>query len=126
MQELNWNAFRLKFDGKESKAFEALCYRLFCREFGRSLGIFRYKNQIGIETEPILGHDELIGFQSKFFDHTINKQEITKSIEKAKLKNPDLKSKLIELIGKPFLARYFTVDESTGLLFDRNSKCMSG
>jgi hypothetical protein len=91
MQELNWNAFRLKFNGRESKAFESLCYRLFCREFGRNLGIFRYKNQIGIETEPILVHDELIGFQSKFFDHTINKQEITKSIEKAKLKNPDLK-----------------------------------
>ena len=91
MQELNWNAFRLKFNGRESKAFETLCYRLFCREFGRNLGIFRYKNQTGIETEPVLVNDELIGFQSKFFDHTINKQETTKSIEKAKLKNPDLK-----------------------------------
>jgi hypothetical protein len=92
MQELNWHVFRLKFAGKESKAFETLCYRLFCREFGRSLGIFRYKNQTGIETEPILVNDELIGFQSKFFEHTINKQEITQSIEKAKLKNPDLKT----------------------------------
>ena len=38
------------------------------------------------------GVDELIGFQSKFVAHTINNQEITKSIRKAKLKNPDLKN----------------------------------
>lgn len=92
MQDFNWNAFRFKFNGKESKAFETLCYRLFCGEFGRPLGIFRYKNQTGIETEPIRVNGSCIGFQAKFFDHTIDKQEIAKSIEKAKVKNPDIKT----------------------------------
>jgi hypothetical protein len=91
MQDLNWNVFKFKFNNRESKAFETLCYRLFCREFKVPLGIFRYKNQIGVETEPILVDGHWIGFQAKFFDHTIDKQEITSSIEKANVKNPDIK-----------------------------------
>lgn len=90
MQEINWNNFRAKFNGKEQKTFEYLCYLLFCREFGQSTGIFRYKNQAGIETEPIQINDEMLGFQSKFFDVKINPQEIKESIEKAKIKNPEL------------------------------------
>jgi hypothetical protein len=90
MQELNWNNFKAKFNGKESKTFEYLCYLLFCREFDLRTGIFRYKNQAGIETEPLLLNGELIGFQAKFFDAKINPQEIKDSIEKAKNKNPKL------------------------------------
>lgn len=90
MQEINWNNFKAKFNGKEAKAFEDLCYYLFCREFGQSAGIFRYKNQAGIETEPIHAGGELIGFQSKFFESKINPQEIKDSIKTAKGKNPKL------------------------------------
>src|ERR1044072_381438 len=90
MQEINWNNFRAKFNGKESKTFEYLCYLLFCREFGLSTGLFRYKNQAGIETEPILINGKWIGFQSKFFDNKINQQEIVDSIETAKNRNPKL------------------------------------
>ena len=90
MQEINWNNFKAKFNGKEPGAFEYLCSLLFCREFGLSTGIFRYKNQAGIETEPVQINGELIGFQSKFFDVKINQEEIKDSIAKAKIKNPGL------------------------------------
>lgn len=101
MQELNWNNFKAKFNDKEPKTFEYLCYLLFCREVGQSTGIFRYKNQAGIETEPVLINGELIGFQSKFFDVKINPQEIKYSIEKAKNKNPKL-NKIYFYINQEF------------------------
>ncbi len=90
MQEVNWNNFRAKFNGKESKTFEYLCYLLFCCEFGLSAGIFRYKNQAGIETEPVFINGQWIGFQAKFFDNRINQKEIEDSIETAKNRNPKL------------------------------------
>lgn len=101
MQEINWNNFRAKFNGKEQKTFEYLCYLLFCREFGLSTGIFRYKNQAGIETEPIQINGELVSFQSKFFDVKINAQDIKESIEKAKIKNPKL-NKIYLYINQEF------------------------
>ncbi|MFY9620586.1 MAG: hypothetical protein WAQ99_12325 [Pyrinomonadaceae bacterium] len=90
MQEINWNKFRAKFNGKESNTFEYLCYLLFCREFGLSTGLFRYKNQAGIETEPVFVNGQWIGLQSKFFENKINQQEIENSIETAKNRNPKL------------------------------------
>jgi hypothetical protein len=53
MSILNWKVFGLKFDQKESPAFEDLSYLLFCAELDNRIGIFRYKNQAGIETEPV-------------------------------------------------------------------------
>ena len=50
IQETNWNNFKAKFNDKEQKSFEWLCYLLFCREFNQPSGIFRYINQAGIET----------------------------------------------------------------------------
>ncbi|MDQ3820090.1 MAG: hypothetical protein M3362_20765, partial [Acidobacteriota bacterium] len=64
-------------------------------------GIFRYKNQAGIETEPISVNGELIGFQSKFFEAKINHQEIKDSIQKAKDKNPAL-NKIYFYINQEF------------------------
>ncbi len=52
MQEINWHNFKAKFNEREQKAFERLCYLLFCDEHNKETGIFRYKNQIGVETEP--------------------------------------------------------------------------
>jgi hypothetical protein len=101
MKEINWNNFRAKFNGKEPETFEYLCYLLFCREFGLDTGIFRYKNQAGIETEPIQVEDKLIGFQSKFFDVKINPQEIKDSIETAQIKNPKL-NKIYLYINQEF------------------------
>ncbi len=92
MQEINWGNFKAKFNGKEQKTFELLSYLLFCDEFGQRTGIFRYKNQAGIETEPILVNGEWVGFQAKFYDTKIsdNKADITDSIQKAKENNPNL------------------------------------
>jgi hypothetical protein len=78
MQEINWNNFKAKFNGKEQKSFELLCYLLFCEEFNQNTGIFRYKNQAGIETEPIFYNNQWIGFQAKFYETKIseNKDDI--------------------------------------------------
>jgi hypothetical protein len=93
MAILNWHAFKYKFNGYESKAFESLAYQLFCFEHDQSKGIFRYKNQTGIETEPIMVKDELIGFQAKYYETKIsnNKKDIEDSLEKAKGKNENIK-----------------------------------
>jgi len=103
MQEINWNNFAAKFNGKEQSSFEWLCYLLFCEEFGKSTGILRYKNQAGIETEPIQCDGEVIGFQAKYFDTNIanNKDKIKDAIEKAKGQNPSL-NKLLFYLNKEF------------------------
>src|SRR6266496_4786337 len=99
MQEINWGNFRAKFNGKEQQSFELLSYLLFCDEYNKKSGIFRYKNQAGIEAEPILVDGEWVGFQAKFYDTKIrdNKGELIGSITKAKKKNPQLKRILFYL-----------------------------
>lgn len=103
MQEINWNNFKAKFNGKEQKTFESLCYLLFCNEFNINTGIFRYKNQTGIETEPIKVDDKLIGFQAKFYESKISekKDDIKDSIAKAKSKNQKL-IKILFYLNKEF------------------------
>lgn len=103
MQEINWNNFKAKFNGKEQKSFETLCYLLFCNEFNVNTGIFSYKNQAGIEREPIEYKGKLIAFQSKFYETKIsnNKDHIKDAIAKAKNKNPDL-NKILFYINQEF------------------------
>ena len=50
MTALNWNIFKTKFHQREQASFESLAYMLFCYEHGITKGIFRFKNQTGIET----------------------------------------------------------------------------
>lgn len=92
MTDINWDVFRVKFHGKEREEFEYLSYLLFCYEFNQNIGILQYKNQIGIETEPIEINGKSIGFQAKFYDTSLstNKKDIIDSIDKAKEKNPNL------------------------------------
>jgi len=89
---INWKIFSAKFDGRESKAFEALVYQLFCNEHGIKKGIFRFKNQTGIETEPIQVGKDIVGFQAKYYETPLstNKSDIIDSIKKTKHKNPKL------------------------------------
>jgi len=89
---LNWNIFKVKFDGKETITFEGLAYQLFCSEFNIKIGIPKFKNQVGIETEPIEVNGDVIGFQAKYYETKIsnNKEDIIDSIKKAKKKNPNL------------------------------------
>lgn len=92
MREINWNNFKAKFNGKESSTFESLAYHLFCYEHNLGHGIFRFKNQTGIETEPINYNNKIVGFQAKYYDTKIsdNKTDIIDSLKKAKGKNPNL------------------------------------
>lgn len=103
--EVKWNNFATKFYGKEQKSFELLCYHLFCQEFNAPNGVFRYKNQAGIETDPVKKDGKLVGFQSKYYEETIKisdkKSELIDAIKKAKRKNPYI-SKLIFYINKEF------------------------
>ncbi|HEY4197846.1 MAG TPA: ATP-binding protein, partial [Mucilaginibacter sp.] len=90
--EINWAIFETKFHEREQAAFERLAYFLFCFEFHQPAGIFRFKNQTGIETEPVKVGVEVIGFQAKFYKmHLASQQkDIIDSLTKAKAKNPDL------------------------------------
>lgn len=57
-------------------------------EFGVSkVGIPRYKDQPGLETDPIVFNSQWIGFQSKFFDKN-NKQDIEDSVAITKRQYP--------------------------------------
>ncbi|WP_454973442.1 AVAST type 4 anti-phage nuclease Avs4 [Capnocytophaga gingivalis] len=89
---MNWKNFEIKFDKKETWAFEQLSYLLFCEEFNNRIGLFRYKNQTGIETEPIEKGGKYYAFQSKYYTNSIsnNKRDIIDSIKKAKSKNNQL------------------------------------
>ena len=100
MIKINWDKFKVKNEDY-SKSFEDLAYFLFCRKFKRDAGTFRYKNQTGIETEPIKENRKLIGFQAKWFESKIDKDNITDSISKAKDKNPQL-NKIIFYINQEF------------------------
>lgn len=99
-QKINWDQFKIKNEDPR-KAFEELSYFLFCRKFKVSDGIFRYKNQPGIETDPILVDGSFVAFSSKFFDDKINPKEFIDSIEKAKGKNKKL-NKIIFYTNKEF------------------------
>ena len=103
MVEINWNNFKAKFNGKENLSFERLVYQLFCYEFEIKIGIFRFKNQTGIETEPIQKEAECIGFQAKYYETNIrdNKEDIIDSIKKAKEKNPNL-TKILFYLNQEF------------------------
>lgn len=91
---MNWKIFGLKYDNRETWAFEKMSYLLFCAEFDIRIGLFRYKNQTGIEAEPIETDGKYYGFRSKYYTTSIavNKDDIIDSIKKAKSKkNPQHK-----------------------------------
>ena len=89
---MNWNVFELKYDKREEWAFEQMSYLLFCAEHDSRIGLFRYKNQAGIETEPLVKDGKVLGFQSKYYKTSIaaNKNDIIDSIKNAKIKNKNL------------------------------------
>ncbi|OBS14812.1 hypothetical protein ATE49_19440 [Elizabethkingia miricola] len=91
---MNWNVFNLKYDRRETWAFEQLSYLLFCAEFNNRIGLFRYKNQAGIETEYFTKDAKNYGFQAKYYTTSLslNKEDIMGSLKKAKRKNPELNS----------------------------------
>ncbi|TWI85870.1 NACHT domain-containing protein [Lacibacter cauensis] len=91
--KINWQIFRVKNEDN-TKAFEELCYHLFCRKYKQLEGIRVDYNQVGLETYPITNGKEVIGFQSKFFDNKLSDKssidQINHSIAKAKKAYPGL------------------------------------
>lgn len=96
---MNWNIFDLKYDKREQWAFEEMSYLLFCAELNNRIGLFRYKNQTGIETEPLEKEGKIYGFQAKYYTVPISgkKSELIVSIKKAKRENPNLDTILFYL-----------------------------
>lgn len=88
----DWNIFKAKFSENPQNYFEWFCYLLFCKEFDKSHGIFRYFNQSGMETNPIKFENEWIAWEAKFYeDKLINhKSEFEKKLDIAKTKNPEI------------------------------------
>lgn len=88
----NWDVFKSKFSDNPQINFEWFCYLLFCKEYNKKNGIFRYKNQAGAETEPIEIDNEVIVWQAKFFDTTLSKKskEINDTIKKCKSYYPNI------------------------------------
>ena len=100
MVKIDWRKFEIKHPNYR-EAFEELSYHIFCRKYKMYDGIFAYKNQTGIEAEPIKIGKKYIGFQAKYFDNKINVEDIIESIEKAKSKNQQL-TNIIIFINKDF------------------------
>lgn len=88
----DWNKFKAKFSENPQSNFEWFCYLLFCQEFNKPFGIFRYKNQSGIETNPIIKDDEVIGWQARFYETTLSdhKDDLIETITKIKRDYPNL------------------------------------
>ncbi|RBP01223.1 AVAST type 4 anti-phage nuclease Avs4 [Rossellomorea aquimaris] len=88
----DWNIFKAKFSENPQSNFEWLCYILFCKEYGKEFGVFRYKNQSGIETNPISVDKEVIGWQAKFYETTLSdhKGELITTLTKSKRDYPDI------------------------------------
>ncbi len=82
----NWDIFKAKFSENPQSNFEWFCYSLFCREFNKTIGIFRYKNQSAIETDPVQEKGEVIGWQAKFYGTSLSNHttELIDVLEKAR------------------------------------------
>ncbi len=103
MIDLNWHNFKAKFNGRETSVFEQLAYMLFCAEHNIKVGIFRFKNQTGIETEPITVGKQQVAFQSKYYETNLsdNKADMISSLKKAKRENSGL-HKILFYVNQEF------------------------
>lgn len=103
IQEINWANFKAKFNGKEQATFQWLCYLLFCEEHKRSLGISRYENHAGIETDPITAGQDIIGWQAKFYGSSLSKHkaDLIASIDTATTRHPNL-TKIVFYLNQDF------------------------
>ncbi|MBF0459626.1 MAG: hypothetical protein HQK99_17195 [Nitrospirae bacterium] len=88
----NWDIFKAKFSENHQTNFEWFCYLLFCQEFNKPQGIFRYKNQSAIETNPVQKDGHTVGWQAKYYDATLstNKNNLISTLERAKRVYPTI------------------------------------
>jgi len=88
----SWDIFKAKYTENPQENFEWFCYLLFCREYNKPNGILRYKNQSGIETNPVELNNEVIGWQSKFYEGKLSthKDDLIGTLEKSKRDYPKI------------------------------------
>ncbi|MDO7397295.1 hypothetical protein Q5X53_06925 [Acinetobacter baumannii] len=88
----DWEIFSAKFSSNKELTFEWFSYLLFCREFNLPKGWFGFKNQSGIEKNPIKYNGDIIGFQSKFYSKSLSthKDELIETLNKVKRDYPEL------------------------------------
>ncbi|NKG34031.1 hypothetical protein [Acinetobacter junii] len=97
MIQPNWEIFSAKFSNNQQVTFEWFAYLLFCREFNLPKGWFGFKNQSGIEKNPIEKEGEVIGFQAKFYSTSLSthKDDFLEMLDKAKRDHPTLTKILV-------------------------------
>lgn len=88
----DWDIFKSKFSDNTTWYFEWMCYLLFCREFNKPFGVDGYKNQAGIEMEPITVDNDVIGIQAKFYSDTLarHKSDMIEMLKTINSKYPTL------------------------------------
>lgn len=93
----NWDTFSSKFSTDKESTFEWFTYLLFCREFNLPKGWFGFKNQSGIEKNPIEQDGEIIGFQTKFYTTSLSahKNDFLDMLDNVKRDYPKLTKILI-------------------------------
>ncbi|WBW95285.1 AVAST type 4 anti-phage nuclease Avs4 [Oceanirhabdus sp. W0125-5] len=86
----NWDVFKAKFSENPQNNFEWFCYLLFCKKFNMDYGIFRYKNQSAIETNPIEVNDDVVAWQAKFYETSLSshKKDLEDTLNKLKRDYP--------------------------------------
>lgn len=84
----SWDTFNYKYRANKQEALENLARALFSERFGIPTGIFQRINHAGNETNTITKDKDVIGFQAKYFEHTIDEAQIKKSIDAAHVANP--------------------------------------
>lgn len=88
MIELDWAKFEI-LNKKYTNAFETLCLHLFSR-FVHTECIVADFNQAGLETEPVKYKGKLYGFQSKYFNPSMDYKQIEHSVKLALKAYPNL------------------------------------
>lgn len=99
----DWNVFACKFSGNEQAAFEQFCYLLFCKKYGCEMGISRYFNNPGIETNPIAVDGEAIGWQAKYYQVALSqrRRELIDTVDKIHECYPEL-TRLVFFCNRDF------------------------
>lgn len=88
MNRPTWDNFIAVNAGDKQNAFEALARMLFKAKYDLKDNLTYFKNHAGNETNTITVNGSIVGFQAKYFEGSINKSEIIKSMTKAKANNP--------------------------------------
>lgn len=117
----SWDSFACKYPNSKEETFEALCRFLFKERFHLGDSLPYFKNHPGNETDVVKVGDEVIGFQSKFFDHGINFDKILDSMRQARVNHPD-QTKYIIYTNKEFGCSYAKKDTGSKDLKPKGQK----